>query len=300
MNKDDFRAISIIGGGKFAEVTKAKWNNNGIVAIRKLKLTEAAVVNSRKFQAEAKQLIKIVHENVVSCLGVILDERAFILEYCVQIVNDFGDLVPVHSLSGLISLLDTNIQYYTKIKVMYDVSSGLEYLHSLKVIAGDIKPSNILISEKWLFKVADFSVETAKRHDTTLISSTFNVSSSRELSYTLYYIPPELMLDTATNSCKNNKTDIFSFAVMLFETVFPAVDFRVHSTQLQHMNAVKKSWRPSFPDIEDKKYQPIVDIIENCWQNDPLLRLEAGDVKASAKELLKKVIILRLEISFFF
>lgn len=40
---------------------------------------------------------------------------------------------------------------------------SLPYLHDLGIMASDVKPSNILPAGDWMFKIANFSVETLKR-----------------------------------------------------------------------------------------------------------------------------------------
>lgn len=42
------------------------------------------------------------------------------------------------------------------VEMMLQVTRGLKYLHSIKIVHGDIKPQNILISLDGLPKLADF------------------------------------------------------------------------------------------------------------------------------------------------
>ena len=41
---------------------------------------------------------------------------------------------------------EDNIRPFTKLKVMYDISYGLSYLHDLGIIAGDVKSSDNLLA----------------------------------------------------------------------------------------------------------------------------------------------------------
>ena len=284
---NEFHVISSVGEGKFAQISKAIYHKkDGFVALRKLKLTEASVISNSKFLREAKKLVQIVHPNIVQCFGVLLKERTFVLEFCEQLVSDCGEMVPVHSLLGLINTLEDSIDHYTKLKAICDISNGLHHLHSLGIIAGDIKPSNILVSEGWYFKIADFSVETTKRHNQTLMSTTY--SNNSELTYTLYYLAPELMKVSASNSSKNDKSDIYAFAILVFEIVFPCTDFRTHVSPLQHMEAVKRHWRPHIPSkaYNDPLMAPIIDIFVKCWHEEPHHRLEASEINMIANDLL--------------
>ena len=52
----------------------------------------------------------------------------------------------IHSLKGLLVFHEDNIRPFTKLKVMYDISYGLSYLHDLGIIAGDVKSSDNLLA----------------------------------------------------------------------------------------------------------------------------------------------------------
>ena len=67
---------------------------------------------------------------------------------------------------------EDNICPFTKLKVMYDISYGLSYLHDLGIIAGDVKSSDNLLAGDWMFKNADFSMETLKRHKNLVFFTT--------------------------------------------------------------------------------------------------------------------------------
>ena len=57
---------------------------------------------------------------------------------------------------------------------MYDISYGLSYLHDLGIIAGDVKSSDNLLAGDWMFKNAEFSMETLKRHKNLVFFTTFS------------------------------------------------------------------------------------------------------------------------------
>lgn len=72
-----------------------------------------------------------------------------ILEYC-----SGGDLY------GLIEA-DQKLPEDTVKKLTYELLEGLSYLHSLGIIFGDLKPSNVLMNEYSNLKLCDFGL--AKR-----------------------------------------------------------------------------------------------------------------------------------------
>ncbi len=95
-------------------------------------------------------------------------------------------------------------------KFIYEVSSGLEYLHANDpaIIHQDIKPDNVLISGKGDFLLTDFGISTRVRR--TLTKSAGNVGYSG----TIAYVPPERYM---RNPRPQPEGDIFAFGIMLFE-----------------------------------------------------------------------------------
>ena len=64
-------------------------------------------------------------------------------------------------------------------RAMRDSIIGLQYLHSLGVIHGDIKPQNILVARDGTVKIADFGLSRIYDFN-TLLTSTVS-SKSRNL-----------------------------------------------------------------------------------------------------------------------
>ena len=289
LTQENYVSLEYIGEGKFAQIYRAKCIKDGsIVALRRLKLTENASVNDRKFKKEAATLSTIRNPNVLECFGVFLQPKTFVLEYCEQIVSFGEETARIHSLKGLLVFLEDNIRPFTKLKVMYDISYGLSYLHGLGVIADDVKPSNILLAADWMFKIADFSVETLKRHKDLVFSTTCS-KYEKDLTYTLYYLAPELMENNISNFNKTEKTDIFSFSILSFEVLFPLLDFCIHLTQVQHFEAIKNNWRPLIPTAQDELDKSLINIVVNCWDQNPEKRMSAVEVNEKLKILMKKV-----------
>ncbi len=95
-------------------------------------------------------------------------------------------------------------------KFIFQVSAGLEYLHSYEpaIVHQDIKPDNVLISSKGDFLLTDFGISTRVRR--TLTKSAANVGYSG----TIAYVPPERYM---RNPKPQPEGDIFAFGIMLFE-----------------------------------------------------------------------------------
>ncbi|KAK8663997.1 hypothetical protein V6N13_083802 [Hibiscus sabdariffa] len=97
-----------------------------------------------------------------------------------------------------------------RMKVVLGTAKALAYLHEAiepKVVHRDIKSSNILIDDDFNGKVSDFGLakllDSGESHITTRVMGTFG------------YVAPEY----ANTGLLNEKSDIYSFGVLLLETI---------------------------------------------------------------------------------
>ena len=91
--------------------------------------------------------------------------------------------------------------------MMFDIASGLEYLHTRtpSVIHRDCKSSNILITAKGIAKIADFGLAKVKESTRSMV---------RSLVGTVNWQAPELW---TAHPCYNHKVDVFSCAMVYWE-----------------------------------------------------------------------------------
>ena len=104
-----------------------------------------------KFRNECHILSVLHHPNIVGFVGVHYghdkNDISLIME---RLHSDLADFVETHR--------DTNIA--TRIHILYDVSKGLQYLHSLTppLIHRDLTAPNILLTEDLTAKIGDLGV----------------------------------------------------------------------------------------------------------------------------------------------
>ncbi len=129
-------ADHVLGRGSFGTVHVATSKEGDTVAAKRIdtrrqdKLAELA--------QGLEKLVKLEHENIARVYDFCHEAKVLwvFIEYC-----DQGDLMEyVRNRGPACPLGDTE-----KLKLMLDISKGLQYLHSKNVIHRDIKPSNILL-----------------------------------------------------------------------------------------------------------------------------------------------------------
>ncbi|CZR66070.1 uncharacterized protein PAC_15971 [Phialocephala subalpina] len=174
--------------------------------------------NSRLFRSIAKeyQILKSEslrnHENIVTLFG------------CCWQTIDIHTGLPVPSLILEGTVLGDLEQFSTtreltlrkRLGICIDIASGLQAIHALGIVHGDLKPQNILIfhsqTREYIAKIADFG------------SSIFLVETSlpaRPPTGTPLFSAPECSENAATlNREELFKTDIFSLGIVLMALIY--------------------------------------------------------------------------------
>ena len=111
----------------------------------------------KEFRQEHKHLQELKHSNIVRLLAACDGEQALITEHCER--GSLADLLAKPETARL--LTDER-----KWQLLQQIASALEFLHSRKppVVHRDIKSNNILVSQAWLAKLADFGLARLQMH----------------------------------------------------------------------------------------------------------------------------------------
>ena len=181
----------LLGEGSWAKVYLAEWRQTTVVA----------KVLKNSFDIHAKELIikelqnmtKMHHPNIVQLFGYVEEPFVIIMEYFKN-----GDLY--ENLNKL--------KLSKKITIANDIIKGLIYIHERRpnsLIHRDIKPRNILLTNSYTAKIADFGLSTFSIQNIIKISSNNNLVllENQENTYT-YTINSTT---TTTTTTTTNSTD---------------------------------------------------------------------------------------------
>ncbi|KAE8716453.1 HAESA-like 1 isoform 2 [Hibiscus syriacus] len=197
--------------GSFGKVYKVLLSNGDAVAVKKIsggvKMGDSlstADTERDEFETEVETLGKIRHKNIVRlwCCCNAGDGQLLVYEYMPN--GSLGDLL--HSSKG--GLLD----WPTRYKIALDAADGLSYLHHdcvPPIVHRDVKSNNILLDEEFSARVADFRVAKIVKRVGKAAESMSVITGSYG------YIAPEYAYTLRVNE----KSDIYSFGVVIFELV---------------------------------------------------------------------------------
>lgn len=205
-NVGPYQIIEQLGQGGMASVYKAYHAAlDRYVALKVLHqaFNEDSTFISR-FQREARVVARLEHSNIVPVYDYAEHEgRPYLVMKFIE-----GDTLKARLQQGPLTAIEIE-------QIVDSVGSALGYAHKQGVLHRDIKPSNVLISTDHTMYLADFGLaRIAQDGESTL--------SADSIMGTPQYISPEQAMGKKD---LDNKTDIYSFGVMLYETVVGRVPF---------------------------------------------------------------------------
>ncbi|XP_047182941.1 G-type lectin S-receptor-like serine/threonine-protein kinase At5g35370 [Vigna umbellata] len=190
---------TLIGSGGFGTVYKGVLPDKSAVAVKKI--VNIGIQGKKDFCTEIAVIGNIHHVNLVKLKGFCAQGRHRMLVY--EYMNR-GSLD--RNLFGGGPVLE----WQERFDVALGTARGLAYLHSgceQKVIHCDIKPENILLQDQFQAKISDFGLSKLLSPEQSGLFTTMRGTRG--------YLAPEWL----TNSAITEKTDVYSFGMVLLELV---------------------------------------------------------------------------------
>ncbi|KAJ4787507.1 Leucine-rich repeat protein kinase family protein [Rhynchospora pubera] len=189
-----------IGTGGFGSVYVGALENGTQVAVKRRSHSSSQGV--KEFLAEAQNLTRVHHKNLVSLIGYCMDGDCMALVY---------EYMQEGTLQDKLTNNARPPTWKQRIRIAYESALGLEYLHKAcnpPLIHRDVKTSNILLNANLEAKIADFGLSRAFNNDVSSHVSTAIVGTPG-------YLDPEYY----SSYQLSEKSDVFSFGVVLLEII---------------------------------------------------------------------------------
>ena len=220
---------------------------------------------TRNFLRECYYCSKLCHPNIVSFKGVYFPaENTNPLPVMVMELMDT-------SLTKYVR--EPNLDVEAKFSILYDVSSGLNYLHDRNppIIHRDLSPNNILLvirSKRPVAKIGDLGVAKALR------MTDIHTTNTKGVPGTVDFMPPEALEENPEYS---TSLDIFSYAGIVLHVVNQ--EWPTPSAQVRRDPQTNKL--TAFSEVERRqqhldKMNGVAKVLEplvvDCLNNDPTMR----------------------------
>ena len=251
-----YRILEEVGSGGMAHVYKAvNMTNRKTVAIKMLKDEYKDDTEFlRRFSREAGTVMRLNHENIV---------RAFDVGEYEGVPYIVMEYVEGRTLKDLI---DQNgpLPVRTAIGITCQILDALSQAHEFGVIHRDVKPQNVIVTDRGKAKLTDFGI--AREANAT--TSTF---SGKKVLGSVHYISPE----QAKNAIATEESDLYSVGVTLYEMLTGTVPFTSDSAvTIALMHIQDKPIPPK--DLNPSIGTALNDIVMRALEKDPSNRYESA------------------------
>ncbi|KAJ4825371.1 hypothetical protein Tsubulata_017294 [Turnera subulata] len=200
-----------IGSGGFGSVYIGTLPDKTTVAVKKI--INLGVQGKKDFCTEIAVIGNIHHVNLVKLRGFCAQGRQRLLVY--EYMNR-GSLDKTLFGAGPV------LEWQERFEIALGTARGLAYLHSgceQKIIHCDVKPENILLHDHFQAKISDFGLSKLLSSEQSSLFTTMRGTRG--------YLAPEWL----TNAAISEKTDVYSFGMVLLELVSGRKNCSIRSQQ---------------------------------------------------------------------
>uniref|UniRef100_A0A0D6QS98 non-specific serine/threonine protein kinase n=1 Tax=Araucaria cunninghamii TaxID=56994 RepID=A0A0D6QS98_ARACU len=164
--------------------------------------------------------------------------------------------------SYLIKNRRKKLAFNVVIQLALDLSRGLSYLHSQKIVHRDVKTENMLLDRNRTLKIADFGVARVEAQ---------NPKDMTGETGTLGYMAPEVL----DGKPYNRKCDVYSFGICLWEVYCCDMPYADLSFAEMTSAVVRQNLRPEIPRCCPST---LANVMKKCWDANPDKRPEMDEV----------------------
>ncbi|KAG8902675.1 hypothetical protein FRB99_004264 [Tulasnella sp. 403] len=172
--------------------------------------------------------------------------------------SDLTYLVSPWAANGCLTTFLQDHEDVDRARLLRETADALQYLHVKRIIHGDVKGSNILITERVQVKLCDFGLSRLASIPTAV---------ALKGSGTHRYMAPEVWKGEG----KSFATDTFSFGITIYEVLSGKKPFSHLLEEALYLAISRGERPPKNPEVSPKSesWTPLWNIAERCWAPEP-------------------------------
>lgn len=216
-----YEILDLIGQGGMATVFKARHADlNRFVAVKVLPPHLAETPGfSQRFKQEAQTIAQLEqHQNILP-----------IYDYGQQDQYSYLVMRYIEGSTSLVQAMQSRVTYDQIIHYLRQVGSALDYAHQRNIVHRDVKPSNILLDQDWVF-LADFGLARIMKDAVRLTQTNMGIGTPA-------YMSPE----QSTDGPIDGRTDVYAVGVIAFQMFTGEIP---HDSDTPHAITYKRLHEP--------------------------------------------------------
>ncbi|KAJ7234900.1 kinase-like domain-containing protein, partial [Mycena haematopus] len=158
--------------------------------------------------------------------------------------------------------LKSNPKGVNRLSLVLDITLGLKSLHAMKLVHGDLKAINVLVTRSGRAVLADFGLSSITDSKHLLCTSSANPGG------TMRWQAPELF----RGSRNSFASDVYTFSCVCYEIFTGTLPFHELSADVAVMYKVMHGDRPS---RSSSILDEVWNVMQECWKEDPQERPSA-------------------------
>ncbi len=225
---------------------------------------------AERLRAEAQLLAQLNHSNIVQLYDVV--EEGHILGLVIEYIGG----------NTLTQRLKDAPTKEIKLKWLAEIADGLAKAHSKGIAHCDLKTDNVLITDDNIAKIADFGIAKVKLDD--YLKDDHGLTHVDSVSGSYFSLSPE----QATGQAVDTRTDLFSFAILAFQSLVGEHPFGDTTNKVALLQRVINDPFELNPEVAASLGPRLVDVVSNLLSKAPTERIynaqEAADLIRSEQQ----------------
>jgi len=264
---EDITLGAAIGSGSFGQVYQARWIVEEVAVKRLMPNLNMVTELEDEFLHEVTVMSQLKSKYIVPLRGITVSPYGMVMEY-----------MPQGTLSHLLHESEIPVPASLQYRLANDIVKGMAFLHHHCILHRDLKSDNILLTQNYEARLADFGLAKIKN-----VSS--QSSKTGSMVGTVPYTAPEI-LDDEGDQKYLPASDVYSYGVVVWEITARQRPWANKGALFIIANVAVKGKRELIPPHAPKILQ---DVTAQAWAQAPaqrpsmmaiLQQLEAAPVEA--------------------
>ena len=274
----DVKLGEVIGRGAFGKVFKGECDFQD-VAVKVFQCgSDIPKEVAEQVRQEVRVMCRLSHPNIVRLYGLVEREDS-----PPMLVMDFGAGGSLYSHLRHSSYPDR--PYSHRLRIAFELSRGLAYLHKMNVVHRDIKSLNVILDEFGRPMWCDFGLSVTKEHvqTATMAGGAQGDQDRDQVAGTLRWLAPEQF--SFKHSTPSRVSDVWSLGMVFFEIASQQVPYSRSTNKDVIKDWIKTREGEEVPEECQAKAPVLADLMRRCW-SERSARPSAADIAVELKAVV--------------